>query len=191
MSRDLAYYKGLITHQYRMSTKFMQWLEANLQLFSDAAGVADDLIAAFGLDTAVGAQLDILGDILGVGRTVSFSPSGGVSPVLDDDTYRVVLKAKIVKNHWDGQIGSLVRAWQLLFPDGQILVTDNEDMSMDVLVAGNLTTLIQELIEHGYIVPKPEGVKINYVFGTLPAFGYDLETGYVAGYETGHWFEYV
>lgn len=188
--KETSYYLDLLTSQYRNSTKLNDWLEAYLNMLNDASITVEGMYGFFALDSALGDQLDILGEIIGQSRTLSFQPTSG-SSILDDTNYRLLLKAKIVKNHWNGQIGSLVSAWSVLFPDGQIIVTDNQDMSMDVLIVGNFDSLTQELIENGYIVPKPEGVKVNYAFGTLPVFGYDLDTGYVAGYDTGSWFSYT
>ena len=183
-------YLNLLTSQYRNSANLNAWLEDNLNYLDSITTLLDLFTWYFDLDSAEGDQLDIIGSIVGVDRTLTFQPSGGVSSILDDDNYRILIKAKIIKNHWNGQISSLVEAWAILFPDGQILVTDNQDMSMDVLIVGNFSTLTTELITNGYIVPKPEGVKINYVSATLPSFGYDLETTYVDGYEVGNWFTY-
>lgn len=183
-------YLNLLTSQYRNSANLNAWLEDNLNYLDSITTLLDLFTWYFDLDSAEGDQLDIIGSIVGVDRTLTFQPSGGVSSILDDENYRILIKAKIVKNHWNGTIGSLVEAWSLLFPDGQIIVTDNQDMSMDVLIVGDFSTLTSELITNGYIVPKPEGVKINYVSATLPSFGYDLETTYVDGYEIGNWFSY-
>ena len=165
-------------------------MEALLGPLQDAADCADLLYEDFDLETAVGDQLDTLGAILGINRTVSFEPTDA-SPILNDETYRIVLKAKIVRNHWNGQIGTLKAAWDILFPGQALLITDNQDMTMDVMIIGDFTTLIQDLITNGYIVPKPQGVETNYGFPVLPSFGYDLDTDYVAGYESGSWFAYA
>ena len=183
-------YLNLLTSQYRNSANLNAWLGENLNYLDSITTLLDLFTWYFDLDSAEGDQLDIIGSIVGVDRTLTFQPSGGVSSILDDDNYRILIKAKIVKNHWNGQIGSLVEAWAILFPDGQIIITDNQDMSMDVLIVGDFASLTTELVTNGYIVPKPEGVKINYTSAVLPSFGYDLETTYVDGYEIGNWFSY-
>jgi hypothetical protein len=141
----------------------------------------------FDLDVAIGAQLDALGDIAGIGRTVNFQPSGGVSPTLDDDTYRLLIKAKIAQNQWDGTITSLYLVWQALFPGGVIVIEDNQNMTADIVLTGTFSTIAQELISNGYIVPRPEGVLYTYIFSELPIFGFDSAPGFIAGFDVGHW----
>lgn len=136
---------------------------------------------------ALGPQLDILGTIVGVSRTVPFQPSNSVSPVLDDDTYRTLIKAKVAFNQWNGQAGSLYPIWQTLFPGGNIAIQDNQNMTATIFLTGAFTSITQDLIINGLIIPRPETVQYNYVFGTLPAFGFGAIPGYIAGFGVGHW----
>jgi len=135
---------------------------------------------------SVNAQLDILGELIGVSRTVNFQPTGGVSPVLDNRTYLLLLKATIGMNTWDGTIDSLAPLWQTLFPGGTIKVIDNQDMTMSVWVSGGFSSIIKDLIFNGYIVPRPEGVLINYILAEAPYFGWDEQDSYIAGWDSGH-----
>ena len=129
--------------------------------------------------------LDIIGIIVGQRRKVAFEPSDGVSPVLDDTTYRLLLKAKMAANMWDGKIESLAPIWEGLFPGGQIIVVDNLDMTMNVYVTGSFTSIITDLILEGYIVPKPMGVELNPTVPAYALFGWDRNDAYVAGWDTG------
>jgi hypothetical protein len=140
---------------------------------------------AFDLDSAVGVQLDALGSIAAAFRTVGFQPSGGVSPVLDDETYRIYIKAKIAANQWDGTITTLYPIWNSLFPAGQLVIADNQNMTATILMTGSFTSILQDLITNGYIVPRPEGVQYSYVFAELPAFGFDLDNAFIAGFDVG------
>src|SRR5271169_834402 len=108
----VPYYLSLITSEYQTSPKFLAWLTACLAILDGIMGCAAVLDPAFDIDSALGPQLDVLGQIIGVSRLVNFTPSDGVSPVLDDYTYRILLKAKVGANQWDGQIGSLWALWQ-------------------------------------------------------------------------------
>jgi hypothetical protein len=76
----------------------MALLEARLQPFIDLAECLNTFDAAFDLETAVGFQLDVIGQYVGLSRLLTFQPAGGLSPILDDDMYRILLKAKISKN---------------------------------------------------------------------------------------------
>lgn len=187
MRFPVEYYESQITSQYQQSQKFLAWLRVCLGIFDDIAECADSFLGYFDLDTATGAQLDTLGVIVGESRIVPFQPANGVSPVLDDDTFRLLLKAKIAQNHWDGKINSLQAIWQSLFPGGRIQILDHQDMSATVVMMGSISSIVQDLITHGMIVPRPQAVLYNYVFGVQPLFGFDRNDAYVAGFDTGHW----
>ncbi|HXR75146.1 MAG TPA: DUF2612 domain-containing protein [Bryobacteraceae bacterium] len=162
------------------------WLSANLELYQDILLCLSEFEDAFDLPTAVGPQLDILGAIVGQSRTVLFQPSGGVSPVLDDDTYRLLLQARIAQNHWDGKIASLLAIWSALFPGGTLVVDDHQqDMTVDIFVSGAFTSIIQDLILNGYMLPRPQGVLYNYSLADLPMLGFDRDDSFVAGFDGG------
>jgi hypothetical protein len=181
-----TYYLSLITSEYQQSTKFLAWLAAPLVRLDDAALAIVSLRPGFDLDGAIGAQLDILGQIIGPSRVVDFQPSLGVSPTLDDETYRILLRAGIAKNQWDGKIDSLQKIWKGLFPGGLITLLDAQDMSASIILSGTFTSILQDLITHGKIVPRPEGVLYNYFFSELPIFGFDQDGTFIAGFGRGH-----
>jgi Protein of unknown function (DUF2612) len=185
----IGYYLQLLTSQYTLpqSPKLNALLKVLLQKFDDVSQVLVKMDTALDLDVAVGAQLDMLGSTVGATRTVGFQPNGGVSPVLDDATYRIYIKAKIAQNQWDGTLPSLYPIWANLFPDGSIIIIDNQNMTADITLKGSFTSIIQDLIVNGYIVPRPEGVLYTYLFGTLPFFGFGSSPGFIAGFGAGHW----
>jgi hypothetical protein len=195
MSQEISYYQGLITSEYQNSTNFKDFLTEMLTILDDVSSLADGLVVDFDLDLstsspltgAIGDQLDILGEIIGQSREMVFEPTGGVSPILDDDTYRVLLKAKILENHWDGRLLSLNQAWQDLFPGGTIAVADNQNMTLDVIITGEFSSIIVDLITNGLIVPRPQGVLMTINFGSVPYFGFDINNSYIAGFDTGKW----
>lgn len=188
MSHPIEYYQGLITSQYNNSVRFKAWLDVNLIKLNANSKVTDMLDSKFDIDTAIGKQLDILGELLGQPRSVRFQPTDGTSPTLTDSVYRLVLKSKILLNQWDGMLSSIADEWGLLFPSSTFIVRDNQDMSMDIIISVT-TPLERDLLENGYIVPKPQGVRVNYYFGTEPFFGYDIEDDHIKGYDIGQWAE--
>lgn len=183
----IGYYLNLLMSQYKLSPKFNALLLVLLRKFDDVTNCMVKLDTALDLDNAVGVQLDALGAIAGAERTVNFQPSDGVSPVLDDNTYRIYIKSKIAQNQWDGQISSLYALWAQLFPGGKIIILDNQNMTADITLAGSFTSIIKDLITNGYIVPRPEGVLYTFLFGTLPFFGFGSSPGFIAGFGEGHW----
>lgn len=183
---EIGYYLGLLSSQYRNSPKLNAFLAVLLQKFQDVSQCQMALDTAFDIDNAVGVQLDAVGAIVGASRTVGFQPSGGVSPILDDATYRIYIKAVAAANQWDGTIDSLFPIWQNLFPGGRIIIEDNQNMTATIVLSGSFTSIIQDLLTNGYIVPRPEGVLYTYSFSTLPILGADLDNAFVAGADLGH-----
>lgn len=182
-----GYYSNLLASQYRNSPKFNKWLQAVLSIANDISNCLTNMNSAFDLDFAIGVQLDTLGLIVGVNRTVPFQPSNGISPILDDTTYRLLIKATIFNNSWNGTIGALYPIWENLFPGGRITIIDNQNMTADVVVTGNFNSIISDLISNGFIVPRPQTVAYTYLFGDLPLFGFGPNTQYIAGFGLGHW----
>ncbi|MCY1516756.1 hypothetical protein D9M68_514060 [compost metagenome] len=121
-----------------------------------------------------------------------FDPETGLT-LLDDDTYRLVLRAKIGANHWDGTLESSAAILNSIFNgDTYVFIQDNQDMSMTIGVAGTVPSAVfLALLEGGYIPLKPEGVRVNYVIVTsvdgVPLFGFDVENQFVAGFDVGAW----
>ena len=162
-------YLDRITSEHRDKPKFIAWLTSILTPTDDIYNCINKIDDAFDLDKAVGNQLDVLGELIGVSRTLVFQPLD-MSPLLDDDTYRLVLKAKIGKNMWQGTKTEVQEIWDGMFSDLQLDLIDNEDMSMTAVITGILDELRELLIANGYIVPKPSGVHLNYVGKTSIKF---------------------
>lgn len=137
-----------------------------------------------------GDVLDIIGQIVGQPRRMTFTPTGSPtpSPVLDDEVYTKLLRAKIKRNHWDGKLTSIRGIWKDIYPGGDIQITDSQDMTMDVIVAGDLSQMELDLISNDLIIPRPEGVLLEYVVGTGPFFGFDINNVYISGFSAGKWF---
>ena len=182
-----GYYSNLLTSEYKNTVEFQQWLQVVLNIAQDVSNCLQFITSAFDLDYAVGVQLDVLGVIVGVGRIVPFQPTGGVSPILDDATYRLLIKATIANNQWDGKIGSLYPIWRTLFPSGTIVIEDNQNMTATITITGTFSSIIQDLISNDMIVPRPQAVAYTYNFGSLPFFGFDRSDAFIAGWDTGKW----
>ncbi|WP_448952119.1 DUF2612 domain-containing protein [Labrys neptuniae] len=134
-------YLDRVTPYWRGKAKFMATLRAVLQPFVDANNVIGGLPADFDLDDAVGVQLDAVGIRVGCSRLIpvplpdtwfSFDndlygfdrapwkgpfDSGTSFSRLDDDTYRRLLRAKILANQWDGTIPAAQAALDAFFID--------------------------------------------------------------------------
>lgn len=215
---ELQDYLALVTSQHAQRPKFLAVLSAILAPLIAAEAAALSLPAAFDLDTAVGVQLDAVGAWIGRTRVVttplpsvffSFGISGlgfgeGVwkgpydatdgRTILDDDSYRFLLRGKIAANTWDGTLSGAAAAMTFAF-EGQtgslLIVQDNQDMTMSVGVAGAIPdVVITSLLTAGYIPVKPEGVGITYYVTSVngaPLFGFGVQNQYVSGFGAGAW----
>ena len=179
-------YLDLITSQHRVREKFMQTVTALLAPSDDIFALAIELDDEFDIDYAMGVQEDILGEFVGAQRTLPYQPDKGLSPVLDNAAYRNLLRAQIAKNLWKGGIYDIKELWNTLFGKG-IIIQDNQDMSIDVLAIGIIDQITKEMVRQGLIVPKPQGVRVNYYFSDRAVFGYDLETDTIKAYDHADW----
>lgn len=189
MAETVDTYLSLITSLYRGRPKFSAWCAALAQRVVDAQNLSEQVRLAFDLETAVGVQLDQIGEWVGRSRRVSipltdvyfswnipglgwgegswrgqFDPISGMVS-LPDDAYRRLLKAKILANHWDGTIPQAYEIWETLYGDqgSYLVIQDNQDMSMSIGLAGtSLDAVDLALISGGYIPLKPEGVRVFY-----------------------------
>lgn len=217
MTASTSDYTALVPNMNTGATNFNLAVQALVAGFVDGINVTGDLVEDFDLDTGVGVQLDAVGAWAGITRylntplpTTYFSfdtfgvgwdegvffedgdPVGG-STVLDDDSFRVLIRSKIGANQWDGTLPALTKIMEQVFTDALTLVfiTDNQDMSMTVALAGKLPTALQlALLRGGYLVPKPAAVQVNYITTSVdnsPLFGFDMTGPYVSGWDTGAW----
>lgn len=163
-------YLDNITSQHRDKPKFIAWISRSLTIVDHAYMTIKSIDSNFDIDNSIGKQLDVLGTIIGRKRLLTFQPLNGHDPVLDDATYRLVLKAKIAMNMWDGTIPQIYEIWGNIFKDIGLQIQDNQDMSFNAYITGYVNQIRQDLIQHGYIVPKPEGVRVNYIGKSLIDF---------------------
>lgn len=186
-------YTELITSQYREQPVFVAAVALMTQHSNDNQTLLATFAGLFDLDTAMGVQLDELGVWAGLGRYIFVPTLGTVT--LNDTDYRILLRAKILKNHWDGTNAMLQVILSQLFPGTGItlVAVDNQDMSMDIYIFGGTPTPTQlALLKGGLIVPKPEGVRINgFILVTGPLFGLDQEDTAVAGLDVGQFASYL
>ena len=156
-------YLNIITSEHRQQPKYIAMLTAYLRKLQDAQLVIEALDLHFDLNEAIGAQLDRLGDIVGRSRILAFQPESR-SALLDDDNYRLIIKAKILQNQWAGTIEDMANLFQQVFPDMQLKIIDHQNMSMEIQVTGLRDDLQLQMLNNGYVIPKPEGVRIKITF---------------------------
>ncbi|MFY2841856.1 DUF2612 domain-containing protein [Achromobacter ruhlandii] len=209
-------YIARLSAYHRGKPKFTATVTALYDAAASLSELYGGMPAAFDLDLAVGAQLDAVGRWVGLERRVStpianvyfshdldglgfdqgvwqgpFDPDSGLTE-LDDDTYRLLLRAKIGANHWDGTLETSAAILDRIFGGGtHVFIQDNGDMSVDIGVAGAPpSALFLALLTGGYIPLKPEGVRISYYVIPSqegPLFGFDVQNHYISGFDSGLW----
>jgi hypothetical protein len=128
-----------------------------------------------------------------MGRVATSEDEGVI--VMDDDTYRMVLRVKIQANHWDGTMETLPPIYAGLSGSlgATIFAVDNFDMTMDIFVSGTrLSPLMRTIIAMGLLDIKPEGVRVrNHIISsdTGKLFGFNLDNDFIAGFNKGVWGE--
>jgi len=213
---DITDYTGKITGRHADKPKFMAMVQVVAQCFLDANLATAALPAVFDLDNALDAQLDNVGEWVGISRNVDtpltnvyfaldtaglgfdqgawqgpFDPSTGIT-TLDNDTYRTLIRAKIGANQWDGTLGQSKAILDLVFSgDTFVFIQDNQDMTITIGVVGAPPTALElALLTGGHIPIKPQSVGINYYIvpsSPGPIFGFDVSNQYVAGFDQSSW----
>lgn len=187
----------LIT-QYRESVNLINYIKTLLVEANNLEDVFQDLLTERYLDTAIGVQLDILGEIVGQSRNIKnanihkyFGFNGGGQHVggflypffepgdplfsnleLDDEPYRMLIKARIIRNGFDGTIENFIEFMNFAFSTTFTGVTDIGNATSNILIGKILTDQEKALIvfsEENNFIPKPSGVK--YYFFNAPPGG--------------------
>ena len=211
-------YLNRVPSQHRNKPKFRATLEASLSPFVQFGNLMESVPSLYDVDTAIGSQLDVVGEWVGVTRVIksaiegvyfalddtadvgfdsgiwrgAYDPISGIVS-LDDDTYRTLIKLKILANMWDGTAEKAYSSWQSVFNGEQgIVIEDHQDMSITIGITGLDMTPAQKGLFSKQISPfKPAGVRISTYFvpseTNAPFFALDTEGPDLAGFDAGAW----
>lgn len=222
----MSKYTDLITNYHSQKPLFVDHIDLITRPLSDTGNAITAFITDFDIDEAVGVQLDILGKWIGRTRVVSqpisgiyfsfdtdglgfdqgvwqgpYDPDAGFTN-LSDDVYRIVLKAKIAINHWNGTNETLPAILDTALAGSGLTmqIVDNQDMTISVWVfpENDISDVSLELIaaiRQGYLTVKAAGVwagDIQTPSVETPSvgnkfFGFDMDNDYIAGFDTGAW----
>lgn len=217
---DVTRFTDLATSLYRHKPRFKAMLEATAQPMADNIELEGLVPGKFDLDTAEGEQLDVVGRWIGASRNlaipitgVQFSfdtpglgfdegvwdagAGGGDIVMLSDEDYRILLRARVLNNHWDGTIENAYEIWDQVFADTgyTLFIVDHGDLSMTLglLFDGDtISATVLALFTGGYLNVKPAGVRIrDYIAASArpPIFALDEEGASFAGLDEGSWAE--
>lgn len=176
----LEKYLNLITSEHRVRPKYIAYVSALLKIAGDVEDLLTTMSQYFNLDTAVGDQLTILADRVGV-----------IRGEYTDDQLRMLIRAAILRNTWDGSSSQAYTTWQMMFPGITMQIVSNTGMEKTVLIIGTPTEEQREMMLSGLIIPVAAGVKlnINFLDPTHPLFAFDTDGSvtYLGGWDVGYW----
>lgn len=166
------YYKNLLIIQYHDKAK-AQAVVSNWVDCMVADGLLLDLPEAFNVDTAIGAQLDLIGKIVGL-------PRNG----FNDDQYRILLNLRIITNN-TGVTMKEIDDIMFNFFGKSIVCHNNQDMSLTYIVFPEYEDLIP-VIQAEQLFPAPLGVDVNIVVSVdLPELIFGFARGNIVTEATG------
>lgn len=217
MTKEISNYTSLVTRFHKKRPRFIASVTKSLQPIVDGYNFIEGLPEKFDLDKAIGVQLDAVGKWINLSRNVyipvpdpwfrfgdnkrGWSQGYWVEPlyfkenlaVLDDETYRRLLKARIKANQWDGTAKSGVEILKSFF-DGSgytIVVDDKNTMHCYYGLAGTWPDRVMlELFRGVYLPLAASGVKTYHYItsvNTAPLFGFGVTSNSISGWGTGAW----
>lgn len=197
--------RSRVTEQFRTEDHpiFDKYLQLLLGGKIELQEVFRQLMQDRSIDTATGAQLDIIGEIVGQPREfidtalltyfaylgypdaqsygdLNNSSIGGFyrgiddpiagNTLLNDDQYRLFIKAKIIKNNTNATPNQILEFIDFVFDSPQNQLIEEGDAAYTLLVGKDLSSFETVLLNYvsysgGYpsrFVPKPIGVRVNY-----------------------------
>ena len=176
---DNSYYSNLLIMQYHNKPKAKATIEATVGLLPD--DLIMEVINGFDIETAVGKQLDILGEYVGVDR---YYLVDNQAELLNDEDYRILIKLKAISNTSDLSHKSLEEALYNFFGNS-VRMDSDDNMEMTYFVPKNKTPIIQAAIQKE-VLPRPMGVRCSYIIEyDKRFFGFCTYQNQTAFYKTG------
>ncbi|WYN05060.1 structural protein [Pseudomonas phage UNO-G1W1] len=191
--------RSRVTEQFKNKRVYDKYLQLLLSGKVELQNVIKDTMQLRSLDTAVGAQLDVIGEIVGRprglvtsdifyyfgfegaaqgesfgsttdptvgGQWYSLNAPVGISREPSDEEYRLILKAKIIKNRTLARPEDVIAAYKFLFGTSQVTITELAPAEVRIGIGKILTNvergLLFDLGGAGQLLPKPVGVSYAY-----------------------------
>lgn len=209
-----------VTEQFKNKPIFDKYLQLLLSGKVELQNVIKDTMQLRSIDTAVGAQLDTIGEIVGRARGLvtsdifyyfgfegsaqgdsfssltdptvggqwySIDAPVGISRAPSDDEYRLILKAKIIKNRTLARPEDVIAAYKFLFGASQVTIDEQAPAEVRIGIGKILNNvergLLFDLGGAGQLLPKPAGV--SYVYSEFQAGRVFATDGFPGAIGTG------
>lgn len=191
--------RSRVTEQFKQKTVYDKYLQLLLSGKIELQSTIQNTMQLRSIDTAVGAQLDVIGEIVGRPRGLVTSdifyyfgfegtPQGesfgsttdstvgaqwyslnapvGISREPSDEEYRLILKAKIIKNRTLARPEDVINAYKFLFGATQVTIEELAPAEVRIGIGKILNNvergLLFDLGGAGQLLPKPIGVSYVY-----------------------------
>lgn len=200
--RFLAYVRALLESSAELEAVLQKVAEqtdidlaagVNLDVIGEIVGVSriiPDSIAVkfFGFEGQPGG--DVFGEegALGIGsRFREETEPETATSVLADPEYRLLIRAKIVKNHAKGTNEDILQGLAYLFNAPLTVIEDNGGMAIGMAIGRQLTFQEKALVLNLDILPRPAGVRIKWqsTFDSARYFGFDGQNNALSFGEEG------
>lgn len=150
-----------VTMQYKDASKFKAWLSAVLALSNEQESCLLSMRSLSLIDEMEGANLDVIGFVVGADRIVDNVVEG--STVLTDAQFRVLIRARIARNHSHGLPEEILAGLSFILQqetphDFNIVLVDYGGMSFGISIGRELTTEEHAVLSTLDILPRPQGV---------------------------------
>lgn len=212
--------RSRITEQFKDKPIIDKYIRLLIGEWDEMQVVLQDLQQLRSIDTAVGAQLDIIGEIVGRPRGLvtaelfyyfgfegaglagtfasttdptvgspwySLNAPTGISRPPSDEEYRLILKAKIIKNRTAARPEDVIAAYKFLFSAGAVTIEEISPGNVRIGIGKILTNvergLLFDLGGAGTLLPKTVGV--NYVYSEFQAGRVFATEGFPGGVGPG------
>lgn len=209
-------YPNLITSEHSDKAKFMAMVGVTTEAFAGLVDLVAATPVAYDVATAIGAQLDMVGQWVGAPRNLTapltgvyfafdtsnvgfdqgvwkgpYDPDTGLV-TLPDDLYRLVILARILNNNWDGSRDQLYALADVVFaPFGlTYFVEDNADLTIIIGLLGSVppSAVMTALFASGVLDIKPITIYVNArVVQQGPIFTFDADTLLFKGFDLSFW----
>jgi hypothetical protein len=191
--------RSRVTEQFKQKPVYDKYLQLLLSGKIELQNTIQDTMQLRSIDSAVGAQLDVIGEIVGRprglvtsdlfyyfgfegaaqaetfgsttdptvgGQWYSLNAPVGISREPSDDEYRLILKAKIIKNRTLARPEDIIEAYKFLFGAGTVTIEELAPAEVRIGIGKILNNvergLLFDLGGAGTLLPKPIGVSYVY-----------------------------
>lgn len=198
----LAYIRALLASSAEMEEVLQKVAEqsdidlaegVNLDVIGEIVGISRILpnaiaVQFFGFQGQPGAATFGEESILGIGARFreELEPETATS-VLADPEYRLLLRAKIVKNHAQGTNEDILQGLAYLFNTPYTVIEDIGGMRIGVAIGRQLTFQEKAMVTTLDILPRPDGVQIVWraTYDASNYLGFDGQPGALTFGEEG------